>query len=100
MNPETLLMATLNSVLDMLFGYSVATIPRAIVDGNPTDEQLAEYTRMVHAEFDAYDGCMVVTIREMSEAGIPHYAINHAIRTYVRLCDKRETEKTEDFGDL
>jgi len=95
MNPETLLMMTLNSALKLLCGESIVTLANAIVDGNPTDEQLAEFTNLAHGEFDAYDGCMVHTIAEMAEGDIPHYAINHAIRTYVRACDKREAEAAE-----
>lgn len=95
MNIETLLMMILNSVLDTLPELSIPAVTAAIVAGNATDEQLAEFTSIVHGEFDERDGCMVEVITELHNVDVPCYAINHAIRTYVRTCDKREAEAAE-----
>lgn len=95
MKPETLLMIVLNSALGIVSEPSIRTMTAAILAGNATDEQLAEFTRIVHNEFDEYAGCMVEVITELHSVDVPCYAINHAIRTYVRACDKREAEMLE-----
>lgn len=64
----------------------------AVQSGDPTPEQLAHCTKEVHRKFDENDGCMVDTVREGTENGYPHYAMNHAIRTYVRATDLREAQ--------
>ena len=71
----------------------------ALQSGTVTDDQMAEFTRLAHFRFDQNLGCMADTIVEMNEVGVPHYAINHAIRTYVRVCDKRETEAAEQHSE-
>jgi len=90
MNPETLINAVLDMVMATINGPHLAELTDAIIEGAPTDEQLAEFTVIVHGEFDKRDGCMIDTIVEMHEVGWPHYAIMHAIRTYVRKNDARE----------
>ena len=88
MKPETLLAIVLN-----MPETSISSIAAAIIAGNATDEQLAEFTSIVHGEFDARDGCMAEVVTELYD--FPCYAIDHAIRTYVRACDKREAEMVE-----
>jgi hypothetical protein len=88
--------ATLDQALRIVVGDPVADLADAIVGGNPTDEQLSAFTNIVHHEFDEHDGCMISTIKELAQVGYPHYALNHVIRTYVRLNDKRELAQKEN----
>lgn len=95
MNPERLF-TIIVSALDRLTGTSLPSITHAVMNGEPTDEQLAVFTECVHNGFDLSDGCMIHVVTELAELDVPHYVINHAIRTYVRLNDKREAEARED----
>lgn len=71
----------------------------AVNSGDPTPEQLAHCTNKIHRHFDEHDGCMVDTVREGAENGYPHYAMNHAIRTYVRAADLREAKAQDAARD-
>lgn len=73
----------------------LADASHAVDAGTATDEQLALVTNVVHRAFDVHDGCMVTTLRELIENGAPHYFVMHAIRTYVRLCDRREADAAQ-----
>lgn len=90
---DELIRDMLNTVLTLAMGPNpeLADASHAVEAGTATDAQLALVTRVIHNAFDDNDGCMVSTLREMIDKGAPHYFVNHAIRTYVRLVDKRES---------
>lgn len=90
MNPEIIMISILNEVLNALNDSSLQKLADALIAGTATDEQLAEFTALAHGQFDEHLGCMVDAVIDMAEHGVPHYVINHAIRTYVRKNDARE----------
>lgn len=87
----------LKNILNVRSGLAEASL--AVDAGNATDEQLAFVTDVVHTAFDAEDGCMVGVLRGLIDEGAPHYFINHAIRTYVRVVDKREAETAAEMAE-
>lgn len=100
MNPETIILTILNEALNALTDSSLYKLADALIAGTATDEQLAEFTTLAHGQFDEHLGCMVDAVIDMAEHGVPHYAINHAIRTYVRKNDKREQEAVQRDASL
>lgn len=97
MNPENtanIIESLIGEMLAVLIPTSryvaLAEASHAVDAGTATDEQLALVTNIIHNVFDAHDGCMVATLRDMIANKAPHYFVNHVIRTYVRKCDMRE----------
>lgn len=95
MNPETLAHVIVTALNDMEKMIQASTVDAealaiALENDTATDEQMTEFTRLAHFRFDLNLGCIVDGVIEMCDNGVPHYAINHAIRTYVRAVDKRE----------